>query len=117
VNYFLTSIFLPKNMPAPSQFFKATPRMTNKFTESTVEEAVLEWAIELEYAILNGPDIAPGESAAERTGFDEVVLVGRLRDAIASLPENRSRSYVDAHPENYQFPRRSQDGKKMEVRR
>lgn len=50
-----------------------------KFTESSVEEAVLEWASELEYANLSGPDIALGESASERIGFDDVALVGRLR--------------------------------------
>jgi type I restriction enzyme R subunit len=58
---------------------------SSKFTESTVEEAVLEWAGELELPVLHGPEIAPGEPAAERTAFSEVVLVGRLREAIARL--------------------------------
>lgn len=35
--------------------------MTSKFTESTVEEAVLEWASGLAYSVLHGPEIAPGE--------------------------------------------------------
>ena len=56
--------------------------MTNRFTESTVEEAVLEWADGLAYAVLHGPEIAPGELAAERESFGDVVLVGRLREAI-----------------------------------
>ena len=34
---------------------------------------------------VNGPDIAPGESAAERDSFQQVILVGRFREAIAQL--------------------------------
>ena len=60
----------------------------NKFTESTVEEAVLEWVESLGYAVLFGPEIAPGEPAAERETFGDVVLVGRLRDAIERLNKN-----------------------------
>ena len=53
--------------------------------ESTVEDAALAWFAELGYAIGHGPDIAPGEPAAERDSFGEVVLVGRLRAAIRRL--------------------------------
>ena len=53
--------------------------------ESTVEEAALEWFGELGYAALHGPHLAPGEPAAERDSFSEVVLVGRLREAIRRL--------------------------------
>ena len=53
--------------------------------ESIVEAAALEWFGELGYAIGHGPHLAPGEPAAERDGFGEVVLVGRLREAIARL--------------------------------
>lgn len=59
--------------------------MANKFTESTVEEAVLEWAEELQYAVAHGPVIAPDEPAAERTAYDEVILKDRLRSAIERL--------------------------------
>ena len=31
------------------------------FTESVVEEAALEWLAALQYAVVHGPDIAPGE--------------------------------------------------------
>lgn len=54
-------------------------------TESTVEEASLQWFGELDYAIKHGPHIAPGEPHAERTGFGETVLAKRLRDALAAL--------------------------------
>jgi type I restriction enzyme R subunit len=59
--------------------------------ESIVEDAALEWFRELGYAVGHGPQLAPGEPAAERDSFGEVVLVGRLREAIwrlnAAIPE------------------------------
>lgn len=58
-------------------------KMKTRFLESTVEEAVLEWSEGLGYAVMNGLEIAPGEPAAERESFGEVLLVGRLKDAIA----------------------------------
>jgi len=54
-------------------------------TESMVEDAALEWFGELGYAVGHGPHLAPGEPAAERQSFGEVVLVGRLREAIRRL--------------------------------
>ena len=53
--------------------------------ESIVEDAALEWFGELGYAVGHGPHLAPGEPAAERDSFSEVVLVGRLRAAMARL--------------------------------
>jgi type I restriction enzyme R subunit len=53
--------------------------------ESHVEEAALEWFGELGYAVGHGPHLAPGEATAERDSFSEVVLVGRLREAIRRL--------------------------------
>jgi len=64
--------------------------------ESIVEEAALEWFGELGYAVGHGPHLAPGEYAVdtlsptlsptlsqrERGSYSEVVLVGRLREAI-----------------------------------
>lgn len=57
----------------------------SRFTESQVEEATLAWFEALAYDVAAGPDIAPGESAAERQSYDEVVLHRRLRDAVARL--------------------------------
>ncbi len=54
-------------------------------TESIIEEAALEWFAELGYAVGHGPQMAPGEVAAERDTFGDVVLVGRLREAISRL--------------------------------
>ena len=53
--------------------------------ESIVEDAALEWFGELGYAFGHGPHLAPGEPAAERDSFSEVVLVGRLREAIRRM--------------------------------
>ena len=44
--------------------------------ESTVEAAALEWFGALGYAVGHGPHLAPGEPAAERDSFGEVVRMG-----------------------------------------
>ena len=54
-------------------------------SESIVENAVLTWFGELGYAVGHGPQLAPGEPAEERDSFGEVVLAGRLREAIWRL--------------------------------
>jgi type I restriction enzyme R subunit len=53
--------------------------------ESIVEDAAFEWFGELGYGFGHGPHLAPGEPAAERDSFAEVVLAGRLREAIRRL--------------------------------
>ena len=53
--------------------------------ESHVEDAALSWLSELDHTIGHGPHIAPGEPDTERDSFADVVLVVRLRDAIAKL--------------------------------
>ena len=53
--------------------------------ESIVEDAALEWFGDLGSTVGHGPQLAPGEPAAERDSFGEVVLVGRLREAIRRL--------------------------------
>ena len=53
--------------------------------ESIVEDAALTWFRELGYAVGHGPQLAPGEQTAERASFADVVLVGRLREAIRRL--------------------------------
>jgi type I restriction enzyme R subunit len=44
--------------------------------ESIVEDAALEWFGELGYAVGHGPHLAPGEPAAERHSFEEVIFAG-----------------------------------------
>src|SRR5262249_18113767 len=53
--------------------------------ESIVEESALSWFKDLTYAVAHAPHLAPGEIAAERSSFADVLLVGRLREAITRL--------------------------------
>jgi len=54
-------------------------------TESHVESAALSWLSSLGYTSIFGPDIAPGEPAAEREAFQEALLTRRLVDALHRL--------------------------------
>jgi len=56
-----------------------------RFAEADLEEAALSWFGELGYTVTSGPQLAPGEGSAERGSFNEVVLAGRLREAIRRL--------------------------------
>jgi type I restriction enzyme R subunit len=58
---------------------------THKFTENDVEDATLSWFEELRFSVLPGPQIAPGEPAAERASLTEPILQGRLAIALAAL--------------------------------
>jgi len=55
------------------------------FSESVVEEAALAWLETGGWQVRNGAEIAPGEPAAERDDYGQVVLGQRLRDALARL--------------------------------
>ena len=54
-------------------------------TESVIEQAALAWLESMGYLILSGLEIAPGEPAAERENYGQVVLEYRLRQALAQL--------------------------------
>ena len=56
-----------------------------RITESEVEDAALQWFAGLGYAVLHGPDIGPEGPASERGSYDEVLLAGRLRNALVRL--------------------------------
>ncbi len=56
-----------------------------RLNENEVEEAALAWFSGLGYAVLHGPDIGPEGFAPERGSYDEVLLDGRLREALARL--------------------------------
>jgi len=59
--------------------------MTPRIDEAAVEEAALDFFRELGYSCLHGPDIDPEQDAAERTTFEEVLLLSRLREALLRL--------------------------------
>lgn len=54
-------------------------------TEEQLEQDMLSWLSELGYTQIYGPDIAPDGSAPERSHFQEVLLIKRLKAAINHL--------------------------------
>lgn len=56
-----------------------------KYTESVLEQATLEWLEGLGYGVIGGPEIAPAPDGEkpERASYLDVVLVERLKSAIA----------------------------------
>lgn len=54
-------------------------------TEDQLEQETLGWLSELDYAVHSGYDIAHDGPNPQRASYREVVLAGRLRDAIARL--------------------------------
>jgi Type I site-specific restriction-modification system, R (restriction) subunit and related helicases len=54
-------------------------------TEDQLEQEALGWLGELGYQHLYGPDIAPDGDTPERADYRQVVLVERLRSAVARL--------------------------------
>ena len=59
--------------------------MKSFIAESGVEEVCLDYFADLDWEVLFGPEIAPGEARAERSSYREVILEDRLRSAIARL--------------------------------
>lgn len=57
----------------------------NKFYESHLEEATLEWFEELGYEIIFGPDIAPDGEYPEREDYGDVILAERLMEALVRI--------------------------------
>lgn len=57
-------------------------------TEDQLEQEALGWLAELGYSHVYGPDLAPDGNHPERPHYREVVLVGRLRNALARLNPN-----------------------------
>ena len=55
------------------------------FDESVVEQAALAWLESAGWRVAHGPENAPDMPAGERMNYGEVVLVRRLRDALARL--------------------------------
>ncbi|MEO8408465.1 MAG: type I restriction endonuclease, partial [Oxalobacteraceae bacterium] len=54
-------------------------------TEDQLEQETLQWLASTGYTHVYGPDIAPDGEMPERTNYQQVLLVGRLRDAINRL--------------------------------
>jgi type I restriction enzyme R subunit len=69
--------------------------MMNIISESDIEKITLEWLDSLEYNILNGPSIAPGESNAERDDYYIPILPSRLRHALISINPKISANAIE----------------------
>jgi type I restriction enzyme R subunit len=54
-------------------------------TEDQLEQEALSWLADVGYTCLFGPDLAPDGADAERADYRQVLLVERLRNAIARL--------------------------------
>ena len=66
-----------------------------RLTESVIEEAALAWLEDLGWAVVHGPDIAPDTPGAERADYGQVVLEGRLRDALERLNPDLTAEALD----------------------
>jgi len=53
-----------------------------KTTENLLEHTVLGWLAELGYQTASAPEFAPGTPRSERDDYRQVVLTGRLREAL-----------------------------------
>jgi len=59
--------------------------VTQFLTEADVERSLLETFRDLGYETASGPEISPGGERPERESYEEVILVDRLRSALARL--------------------------------
>lgn len=72
--------------------------MPSHIAETHVEEAALEWFERLGYVVKNASEIAPDTHNPERFTYGDVVLVDRLKQAIARLnPSLPSEAHADAY--------------------
>jgi type I restriction enzyme R subunit len=58
-----------------------------RFTESIVEQAALAWFRSAGWDVRHGAESAPGEPAAEREEYGQVVLKGRLGRTRSSIAQ------------------------------
>src|SRR6516165_3488364 len=104
--------------------------MSTGVVESTVEDAALSWFAELGYAVVHGPAVAPGELFAERQNYGDIVLVKRLREALARITPQIPQDAIEEavrralHPEtaslvenNRRFHRMMVEGVPVEYQR
>lgn len=64
-------------------------------TEDALEQECLNWFRELDWEVLCGYDIAPGEAAAERGHYKQVILKGRLLSALRRLNPQLPQTCID----------------------
>lgn len=59
--------------------------MPNKITESAIETFAIELLEKHGYQYIYGPDIAPDSETPERTSFEDVLLLGKLKTAVSRI--------------------------------
>jgi len=64
-------------------------------TEDQLEQQAIQWFQDIGWAYARGPDISPEGVAEERADFREVVLRGRLAEAVANLNPNLPEAAVE----------------------
>ena len=70
--------------------------MTQKLTESAIEEFAIKLFERQEYSYIYGPDIAPDGDRPERRHYDDVLLTGRLEAALRRINPRHSPSVLQA---------------------
>ena len=56
-----------------------------RFSEDIVEQAALAWFENLDYELIQVPNIAPEGQAQERPSYEDIILEERLRSALAII--------------------------------
>ena len=69
--------------------------MTQFLTEADVERSLLDTFRDLGYETASGPEIAPGGDRPERESHEDVLLVDRLRSALARLNRDLPPEAID----------------------
>jgi len=59
--------------------------MTNKITESSIETFAIELLEKHGYQYIYGPDIAPDSETPERTSFEDILLLEKLKTAVSRI--------------------------------
>ncbi|WP_304270883.1 type I restriction endonuclease subunit R [Pseudoglutamicibacter cumminsii] len=67
----------------------------SNFDENQVEQAALEYFAQLGYRRVHGPDISPGEPGSERSSYEDVILWGRLHDALRRINPGTDAALID----------------------
>lgn len=65
------------------------------YFESDLEQAALEWLQELGYEVVFGPDIAFDGLRPERSSYEDVILVERLRNALNSFNKHLPKQAIE----------------------
>lgn len=59
--------------------------VTQKITESAIEEYAIDLLEQQDFHPIYGPDIAPDSETPERESFEDVILIDRLRESVARI--------------------------------